>query len=552
MNIVTRQTARVFGIMAAVFSCNVVGQAVADDSSRRTNKTPANNARPNNARSNNVKPNNAKPNIVFIFSDDHAYQAISAYGSTVNKTPNIDRIANAGMRFDRCLVTNSICGPSRAVILTGKYSHLNGFFQNGNRFDGSQQTFPKLLQSAGYQTAVFGKWHLGTDPTGFDEWCVLPGQGSYYNPDFRTADGRERVEGYCTDIITDKAIDWLEHRVDASKPFMLMVQHKAPHREWMSGSDHLTTFDDVELAEPETLFDDYSKRAAVLADQKMEIDRHMRMGWDLKVWTEQDKSTKQYKRFFSRMTDEQQRRWHEAYEPKNKKFLDADLKGKELVRWKYQRYVKDYLRCIASVDDCVGRVLDYLDEHDLAENTVVIYSSDQGFYLGEHGWYDKRWIFEESVRTPLVVRWPGITEAKSSCNKLVSNLDFAQTFLAVAGVEQPEDMQGASLVPLLKGQEKQWRDSFYYHYYELGTHNVAAHEGVVTDRYKLIHYYAERKGKKNRNIEMWDLMDRIQDPLEMKSFVNDPEYAETKAKLKSELQRLRTLYRLPENRSFSE
>lgn len=490
----------------------------------------------------------SKPNIVFIFSDDHAYQAISAYDSKINRTPNIDRIASEGMRFDRCLVTNSICGPSRAVILTGKYSHLNGFYQNGNRFDGSQQTVPKLLQAAGYQTAIYGKWHLASDPTGFDDWCVLPGQGHYYNPDFLTPEGKERVEGYCTDVVTDKALEWLRNDRETERPFFLMVQHKAPHREWSPGPEHLRTFDGETITEPETLFDDYSKRAPVLADQTMTIKNHMRMGFDLKVWTEEDKSTKPHERFFSRMTEQQKREWNEAYEPKNKEFLEANLEGDDLIRWKYQRYIKDYLRCIQSVDDNVGRILEYLDESGLAENTIVIYSSDQGFYLGEHGWYDKRWIFEESLRTPLVVRWPGQIEKGSSNEQLVSNLDFAETFLDMAGVKVPSDMQGQSLVPLLKGEEvDDWRDAFYYHYYELGTHNVAAHYGVVTDRYKLVHYYAERRDGQKNEIDMWDLMDREADPLEMKSFYDDPKYKEIKSELKNKLDQLRSDLKVPSN-----
>lgn len=483
-----------------------------------------------------------RPNIVFIFSDDHAFQAVSAYDSKINQTPNIDRIANAGMRFDRCLVTNSICGPSRAVILTGKYSHLNGFMRNGNRFDSSQQTFPKLLQKAGYQTAVYGKWHLGSEPTGFDDWCVLPGQGSYYNPDFLLPGGeKERVEGYCTDVVTDKALDWLKNGRDSEKPFMLMVQHKAPHREWNPGREHLTTFDGEKIREPETLFDDYSQRASVLGDQTMTIKNHMRLGFDLKVWTDEDKQgSNDYNRFFERMTEKQKAEWNAAYEPKNQEFLAANLQGEDLIKWKYQRYIKDYLRCIQSVDDNVGRVLDYLEANGLDENTVVIYSSDQGFYLGEHGWYDKRWIFEESLRTPLVVQWPGMIKANSANENLVSNVDFAQTFLEMAGVQIPDDMQGKSLVPLLKGEDTDWRKSFYYHYYQLGTHNVAAHYGVVTDRYKLIHYYGERREQQDFEIDMWDLMDLKVDPLEMKSFYTDPEYTDVKAELMKELERLRT------------
>ncbi len=482
------------------------------------------------------------PNILFVFSDDHAFQAVSAYGSVINSTPHIDRIANEGMRFDRCVVTNSICGPSRAVILTGKYSHLNGFRQNGDNFDGAQTTFPKLLRAAGYQTAIYGKWHLRSTPTGFDDWMVLPGQGAYYNPDFLLpGDGKTKIEGYTTDIITDSALTWLQEKRDADKPFMLMVQHKAPHREWLPGPDHLDTFKDREMPEPETLFDDYANRAPVLAEQTMTIDRHMRDGWDLKLWRESDIGTKPYERFFNRFTDEQRQRWDEAYRQENEAFIAANLKGKDLVRWKYQRYIKDYLRCIQSVDDGIGRLLDYLDENGLADNTIVIYSSDQGFYLGEHGWYDKRWILEESLRTPLVVRWPGVTDAGSSSDRIVSNLDFAQTFLEAAGVDAPDDVQGQSLVPLLRGEQPvDWRDEFYYHYYELGTHNVAAHYGIVTDQYKLVHYYRRLNEERQPvDIDQWDLLDREKDPLEMTSYIDDPAYSNVREELQQRLKALR-------------
>ncbi|MCP5114553.1 MAG: sulfatase, partial [bacterium] len=393
-----------------------------------------------------------RPNILFVFADDHAYQAISAYGSKINHTPNIDRLAREGMRFDRCLVTNSICAPSRAVILTGKYSHLNGVIDNRVTFDGSQQTFSKLLQKAGYQTAIVGKWHLKSDPTGFNYWEVLPGQGSYYNPDMRIAGGQQRHEGYVTDVITDLALDWLKNKRDTSKPFMIMYQHKAPHRNWMPGPKHLTLYDGVDMWEPPTLFDDYSHRASPAANQAMEIGRHMFAGHDLKILTPDDEAVyKQYMRSYGRLNAKQKAAWDAIYEPKNEALAKAYLTGRDLVRWKYQRYIKDYLRTIASVDDNLGRVLRWLDETGLAENTVVMYSSDQGFYLGEHGWFDKRWMYEESFRTPLVVRWPGVTAPGSVNNHMVSNVDFPETFLEIAGADVPADMQGRSLVPHLKG-----------------------------------------------------------------------------------------------------
>ena len=483
-----------------------------------------------------------KPNIVFVFADDHAYQAISAYGSKINKTPNIDRLAEEGMRFDRCLVTNSICAPARAVILSGKYSHLNGVLDNRLEFDGSQQTFPKLLQGAGYQTAVIGKWHLKSDPTGFDYWEVLPGQGAYYNPDLRTAAGPTRYEGHTTDIITDLTLDWLKEKRDPEKPFMLMYQHKAPHRNWMPGPEYLSMYDGEALPEPETLFDDYSHRASPASQQTMEIGRHMTDAYDLKLaphspegLTEQQ--SRRWNNTFGRLTEEQRKVWFAAYDPKNEEFRKQNLTGEDLVRWKYQRYIKDYLRCIASIDANLGRVLDYLDEAGLADNTVVIYSSDQGFYLGEHGWFDKRWMYEESLRTPLVARWPGVIKPGSVNREMVSNIDFAPTFLEIAGVEPPADMQGVSLAPFMRGQEvSDWRRSFYYHYYEKGAHSVAEHYGVATQRHKLIRYPATGE---------WELFDLDTDPNEVHSRYGEAEYADVQKELSEELLRLRAELNVP-------
>jgi len=480
----------------------------------------------------------SKPNIIFIFTDDHALQAISAYGSVINQTPNIDRLADEGIIFRNAFCTNSICAPSRAVIQTGKHSHLNGVIDNIEVFDSAQVTFPKLLRQGGYQTAMVGKWHLKSEPTGFDFWKVLPGQGEYYNPDFRTPEGRERIEGYVTDIITDVSLDWLEQGRDKTKPFMLMTQHKAPHRSWLPGPDHLTMYDDVDIPEPATLFDDYSNRASGAKIQEMEIDRHMRFSWDLKVIKDSDDSLglKVWEQRKQRFTPEQLEAWNTAYEPKNKEFLEANLEGKELVRWKYQRYIKDYLRCIASVDDNIGRLLDYLDESGLADNTVVIYSSDQGFYLGEHGWFDKRWMYEESLHMPFIVKWPGVTAPGSVNTDMVQNLDFAETFLEMAGLPIPAEMQGRSLVPILKGETPDdWRTSIYYHYYEYpGAHMVQKHNGVRTERYKLINYY--ELGEK-------ELFDLETDPQEMHSVYNDPEYAQIQTQLENELARLKEYYK---------
>ena len=476
-----------------------------------------------------------RPNILFIMSDDHAFQAISAYGSNVNKTPNLDRIANEGMRFDRCYVTNSICGPCRAVILTGKYSHLNGFERNGRTFDGSQQTVSKLLRKVGYQTAVVGKWHLRSVPTGFDYYNVLVGQGPYYNPPMKTMDanGEPTVvkhTGYTTDIITDHALDWLNKKRDPDKPFFLMYQHKAPHRNWQPGPKYLTKYDDVEIPEPPTLFDDYEGRADPARQQKMSIEKDLNPR-DLKL----EKSQRG-------LNATQQAAWNAAYGPKNAAFEKMNLQGKDLIRWKYQRYVKDYLRCVDSVDENVGRVLDRLDELGLSKNTIVIYTSDQGWYLGDHGWFDKRWMYEESFRTPLLVRWPGTIKPGSVCDQMSMNLDFAETFLEAAGASIPTDMQGASLVPLMKGQQPvDWRTAMYYHYYEFpGAHSVARHYGIRTDRYKLIHYYPHEK---NPEMDQWELFDLKNDPQEMRSRYGESEFADVTAELKQRLYDLKAKYK---------
>ena len=481
-----------------------------------------------------------KPNILFIFTDDHAYQSIGAYGGILKphvKTANIDKLAAEGMMFKRCYTTNSICGPMRAVIQTGKYSHNNGFLVNGNKFDGTQQTFPKLLKSAGYTTAVVGKWHLGTHmaPQGYDYSEVLIGQGPYYNPPMsRDADGDGKAEevvkhvGYTTDIITDLTLEWLKNKRDKSKPFMLMYQHKAPHRNWQPGPKHLTLYDDVTLPEPDTLFDNYEGRGLAAHQQDMTIAETMTDS-DLKL------------RAPGNLTADQLKLWKAAYDPKNKALKEAKLKGKDLVRWKYQRYVKDYLRCVASVDENIGRVLKYLDDEGLSKNTMVIYCSDQGFYLGEHGWFDKRFIYEESLRTPFIVRWPGKINANQTNSDIVSPLDFAPTFLEMAGVKVPEDMQGKSLLPVFKGATPEdWRTSHYYHYYEYpGWHFVRRHYGIVNKRYKLVNFY-------EKDVTEWELYDLKTDPKEMNNVYKSAEYADVVTKLKKELDDLRTKYGVPE------
>ena len=467
-----------------------------------------------------------RPNILFIFTDDHARHAIGAYGSKINTTPNLDRLAREGMLFRNCFVTNSICAPSRAVILTGKHSHHNGVIDNRVEFDGSQQTFPKLLQQAGYQTAMIGKWHLKSAPTGFDYWQVLRGQGPYYNPEMRTSEGPREYTGYTTHVITDIALDWLQNERDENRPFLLMYQHKAPHRAWAPGPDYLTMYDDVEIPEPATLFDDYAHRTSATKRQEMTIGRHMN-DRDLKFQPPPN------------LTRQQLDLWNGAYGPKNQAFGDSDLKGRELVRWKYQRYIKDYLRCIAAVDDDIGRVLEYLDRSGLVNNTVVIYNSDQGFYLGDHGWFDKRWMYEESLHMPLIVRWPGLIQPGSENSHLVQNLDFAPTLLHVAGVDVPADMQGDSIVPLFRGEDPpQWRSSIYYQYYEFpGAHSVPRHYGVRTARYKLVRYY---------QIDEWELFDLEKDPDELKSLYTSPAYSDVVERLTVELRRLRERYGVPE------
>lgn len=435
----------------------------------------------------------ARPNILFIMTDDHAAHAMSCYDSKLNKTPNLDRIATGGVRFDRCFVTNSICTPSRAVILTGKYSHLNGV-PVFNRFDGSQQTVSKLLQAAGYYTAIVGKWHLGSDPTGFDYWNILPGQGAYVNPVLYDKDGRKTHTGYATDIITDLTLDVLKNR-PTDKPFFMMCHHKAPHRNWVPNDKYREEFKDKQFPEPATLFDDYATRTDAIREQKQSVGKDLTKS-DLKL------------------------------EP------PAGLEGDALKKWKYQRYMQDYLACVQSVDDNVGRLLDYLDTSGLAKNTVVIYTSDQGFFLGDHGLYDKRFMYEPSLKMPFLVRWPDIAKAGSTQDAIATNCDFAPTFMDIAGLPVPADMQGRSLVPLIKGgRPADWRTSMYYRYYhDPGDHNTRAHYGVRTETQKLIYYWKK---------DQWECYDLSSDPNELKNIYNDPAAQETVAKLKAELARLK-------------
>jgi arylsulfatase A-like enzyme len=471
-----------------------------------------------------------RPNILFIMADDHAWQAISAYGEKRHliQTPNLDRLAADGMLFGHCLVPNSLCGPSRAAIITGTYSHINGFYNNsGSRFDSSQITFPKLLQKAGYQTAMIGKWHLESDPTGFDHWEILPGQGIYYNPPMIRDGVKVKHQGYVTKIITDLSLDWLKQR-DPSKPFMLLCWQKAPHREWEPSLADLDFDHDRVYPLPDTLYDDYSGRGKAEHDQDMMISSTMRLNEDCKLTPPKD------------LSPEQLQIWNAYYVPRNEAFRKLNLTGKALTAWKYNRFMHDYLACIRGLDDSVGRILKYLDDTGLATNTIVVYSSDQGFFLGEHGWFDKRWIFQESARTPLLIRWPAVIKPGGKCDKIVSTLDLAETFLEAAGQAVPDRMQGQSLLPLLKGQDPTgWRTAFYYHYYEYPAwHHVRPHYGVITDRYTIAHFYTP-------DVDYWELFDRQKDPDEMTSVFGDPAYAQVQTNLVGEVMRLRKEFKEP-------
>jgi len=467
-----------------------------------------------------------RPNIIFIMTDDHASHALSCYGSRINRTPNLDRLAKEGMLFENCFCTNSICAPSRAVILTGKYSHLNGVVDNGAEFDGSQQTFPKLLQRGGYETAIIGKWHLKSEPTGFGYWNILVGswgQGEYFHPLFSENGTQRKNTGYVTDIITDKCLEWLEER-KSDKPFCLMCHHKAPHRSWEPDEKHAKMYEDIEIPEPPTFNDDYKTRSDAARQQEMTVEYHLTPG-DLKVEPPEE------------LTDQQRKKWNRTGVHGEHWSPSENLKGQALKKWKYQRYIKDYLRCIASVDDNVGRLLDYLDSTGLAKRTIVIYTSDQGFYLGDHGWFDKRFMYEESLRMPLMIRYPEEIKAGSVNGDITLNLDFAPTFLDFAGVAKPTDMQGQSLRPLLyNNTPDDWRSSMYYHYYEYpGWHAVKRHYGVRTKRYKLIHFY--------HDIDEWELYDLQEDPHELNNIYDDPAYTSIVKELKDELVRLRKKYK---------
>ncbi|MCZ2154026.1 MAG: sulfatase [Bryobacterales bacterium] len=461
-----------------------------------------------------------RPNILYIMTDDHSSNAISCYGSKVNETPHMDRIAREGMRMDRVFATNSICTPSRATILTGKYSHLNGV-PVFNRFDGSQQTVAKLLQQAGYHTVMIGKWHLGSDPTGFAYWNIFPAHGVYWNPVLYDKDGSQGYKGYATDIVTDLTIEQLEKR-PADKPFFIMCHHKAPHREWEPDEKHRLMFENRQIPEPENLRDDYATRTDAIREQQQSVFRDMTRG-DLKLKPPAGLEGRARNQWLGVKPTEVEI----EVDGKKKK-----LTGRELEDWKYQRYMRDYLACIQSVDDNIGRLLDWIDSNGLRENTVVIYSSDQGFFLGEHGLYDKRFMYEESLRMPFLVRWPGTIPPNTTSDAIGINCDFAPTFLDLAGQPTPADMQGRSYVPIWKGQTPaDWRDAMYYRYYhDPGDHNTRAHYGIRTKTHKLIYFWTK---------DQWECYDLVADPHEMNNIYNDPAQQEMVAKLKEQLYALK-------------
>ena len=501
-----------------------------------------------------------RPNILFIMSDDHAYQAISAYDNRLIDTPNIDRIADDGILFSNASVTNSICAPSRAVILTGKHSHINGKIDNLAKFDDSQITFPQLFQKAGYQTAMFGKLHFGNNPKGFDDFLILPGQGSYINPLFLGKDKDTIINGHVTDIITDLTLNWFKSKRDESKPFLMMYLHKAPHRPWWPTPEKFAEFYEKEFPEPETLFDDYSNRGTAARTAEMNILKHMQYMHDSKIrpetmeimsdvepkmiYTRDDGTitTPSVGRFnvpYGRMNESQRRKYDITIDKINDDFKNnwPKMNDIEKMKWKYQRYMQDYLATISSVDDNVGRVLDYLEETGLDKNTIVVYTSDQGFYLGEHGWFDKRFIYDQSFKTPLLIKWPNVIKPGITNDELVQNLDYAQTFLEAAMIDIPDDMQGESLIPLLKGNSQEWtRDAVYYHYYEYpSVHMAKRHYGIVNKDFKLVHFYFD--------VDEWELYDRLNDPNEMKNVYYDPNYKDVVEALTSELIDLRKKYK---------
>ena len=481
-------------------------------------------------------------NIVYIMTDDHTAQMMSCYDKRYMETPNLDRIAADGLRFTNSFVANSLSGPSRACMITGKHSCANKFFDNTTCvFDASQQTFPKLLQKAGYETALVGKWHLESLPTGFNFWEIIPGQGDYYNPRFiKQTNDTIQEKGYLTNLITDKSLDWLENKRDKNKPFCILIHHKAIHRNWLPELKYLNEYEDKTFPIPETFYDDYKGRPAAAA-QEMSIYKDMDIMYDTKMLDMDKKSRLKnaYLNFIGRLTPEERKQYDDFYAPIIAEFKKKNPQGKDLAEWKFQRYMRDYAKVVKTLDDNVGRVLDYLKEKGLDENTLVVYTSDQGFYMGEHGWFDKRFMYEESMRTPLIMQLPKDFTRKGDVTEMVQNIDYAPTFLELAGVEVPEDIHGVSMLPLLKGESvSNWRKSLYYHFYEYpAEHKVKRHYGVRTERYKLIHFY--------NDIDVWELYDLKEDPQELNNLFGKAEYDGLVKELKQELLKLQEQYNDP-------
>ncbi|ADY52368.1 sulfatase [Pseudopedobacter saltans DSM 12145] len=517
------------------------------------------------AQAQTVQKKDKKLNIVFIMTDDHTTQALSAYDSRLIETPHLDRLAKEGIKFNNCFVTNAVCGPSRATILTGKYNHINGLTDNHKVFDSTQVIYPQLLKKAGYQTAMIGKWHLGSTPMGFDHYSILPNQGEYYQPTFIENGKKIQEKGYVTDVVTDKAIGYLESR-DKEKPFLLIYQQKAPHRNWLPAQRHLGMFDDKTFVEPSNLLDDYSNRGKAAKEQLMNISKDMWDAWDLKLassrdldslskvpksnfvdgkeddFTHANDKTLDHQRFFQvfdRMTPEEKAAWTKVYDKRVEEYKRLNLKGDELTRWKYQQYMKDYLACVVAVDENVGRLMDYLEKEGELDNTIIVYTSDQGFFLGEHGFFDKRMMYEECLRTPLLIRYPNGIKKGLVSDALAMNVDFAPTLLDYAGVKIPKDMQGKSLKPVIDNDGKvlaKWRDAVYYHYYEYPSwHMVKRHYGIRTNRYKLIHFY--------NDIDEWELYDLEKDPKEMNNVYNNTAYANVVKMMHAKMKKLQKQYK---------
>ena len=489
------------------------------------------------------KSEQQRPNIIFIMTDDHTTQAMSCYGGNLLQTPNMDRIANEGIRMDNCYATNALSGPSRACVLTGKFGHINGFTDNACRFDSTQVTFPKLLQAEGYKTGIVGKWHLISEPQGFDFWSILTGQeeqGDYYNPDFNENGVAIRESGYATDIITDKALSFIDEATSQGKPYCLMFHHKAPHRNWMPSPENLGIFNDRVFPEPENLFDDYSSRTQAAREQDMSIASTLKEDWDLKVLTREEilAGGNRLLGVYSRMPEEVQHKWDSVYAPRIAEYRSGKLRGKELVRWKYQQYMRDYLATVLSVDQSIGRLLEHLEKNGTLDNTIIVYTSDQGFFLGEHGWFDKRFMYEECQRMPLIIRYPKAIRPGSTSNAICMNVDFAPTFLDFAGVDIPEDMQGRSLKAVLENEGKapdDWREAAYYHYYEYpAEHSVKRHYGIRTADFKLIHFY--------NDIDSWEMYDEKADPREMHNIYDDPAYSAQRERLTTLLRQMQQEY----------